>query len=58
MSRGVGSRKKFESGMVVNPLTIHPEAKLVDALTLMKEHAPFAFHIGRESGNSAWASGS
>ncbi|MPZ59171.1 MAG: IMP dehydrogenase [Rhizobiales bacterium] len=31
--------KKFESGMVVNPLTIHPGAKLVDALTLMKEHA-------------------
>jgi IMP dehydrogenase len=30
--------KKFESGMVVNPLTIAPEAKLVDALTLMKDH--------------------
>jgi IMP dehydrogenase len=30
--------KKFESGMVVNPLTIHPDASLVDALTLMKEH--------------------
>src|SRR5262245_41341885 len=30
--------KKFESGMVVNPLTIHPEAKLVDALTLMREN--------------------
>jgi IMP dehydrogenase len=30
--------KKFESGMVVNPLTIHPEATLADALTLMKEH--------------------
>jgi IMP dehydrogenase len=28
--------KKFESGMVVNPLTIHPTAKLVDALELMK----------------------
>jgi IMP dehydrogenase len=27
--------KKFESGMVVNPLTIHPEAFLRDALTLM-----------------------
>ena len=29
--------KKFESGMVVNPLTIHPNATLADALTLMKE---------------------
>ena len=28
--------KKFESGMVVNPLTIHPEATLADALSLMK----------------------
>jgi IMP dehydrogenase len=28
--------KKFESGMVVNPLTIHPDAKLADALDLMK----------------------
>src|ERR1700739_3487284 len=28
--------KKFESGMVVNPLTIHPEARLAEALTLMK----------------------
>ena len=30
--------KKYESGMVVNPLTISPDAKLVDALTLMKDH--------------------
>src|SRR6476620_3288594 len=30
--------KKFESGMVVNPLTIAPDAKLADALTLMKEN--------------------
>ena len=28
--------KKFESGMVVNPLTIEPGAKLADALELMK----------------------
>src|SRR5688572_13234743 len=28
--------KKFESGMVVNPLTIHPDASLADALELMK----------------------
>jgi IMP dehydrogenase len=30
--------KKFESGMVVNPLTIHPDAMLADALALMQEH--------------------
>ncbi|MEZ5765838.1 MAG: IMP dehydrogenase [Xanthobacteraceae bacterium] len=30
--------KKYESGMVVNPLTIGPEEKLVDALNLMKTH--------------------
>src|SRR5688572_10545099 len=30
--------KKFESGMVVNPLTIAPDRKLVDALNLMKEN--------------------
>ena len=31
--------KKFESGMVVNPLTIEPGATLADALTLMKENS-------------------
>jgi IMP dehydrogenase len=30
--------KKFESGMVVNPVTIHPTATLADALELMKRH--------------------
>jgi IMP dehydrogenase len=30
--------KKFESGMVVNPLTIHPEATLAEALALMGEN--------------------
>src|SRR5215213_5772434 len=30
--------KKFESGMVVNPLTIHPAATLAEALALMKEN--------------------
>ena len=30
--------KKFESGMVVNPLTIHPQATLADALALMQEN--------------------
>jgi IMP dehydrogenase len=31
--------KKFESGMVVNPVTIEPGATLADALTLMKENS-------------------
>jgi IMP dehydrogenase len=30
--------KKFESGMVVDPLTIHPEATLAEALALMSNH--------------------
>src|SRR5207253_4199147 len=30
--------KKYESGMVVNPLTIAPDATLADALNLMKDH--------------------
>jgi IMP dehydrogenase len=30
--------KKFESGMVVNPLTIAPEATLADAFAMMKEN--------------------
>jgi IMP dehydrogenase len=30
--------KKFESGMVVNPVTIHPEQTLADALQLMLEY--------------------
>ncbi len=30
--------KKFESGMVVNPLTISPDAKLADALALMTQY--------------------
>jgi len=31
--------KKFESGMVVNPVTISPTATLADALELMREHS-------------------
>jgi len=30
--------KKFESGMVVDPLTIHPDQPLADALRLMSDH--------------------
>ncbi|MBL0849157.1 MAG: IMP dehydrogenase [Candidatus Liberibacter ctenarytainae] len=31
--------KKFESGMVVNPVTISPNSTLADALSLMKSHS-------------------
>src|SRR5215468_1767318 len=34
----VAQVKKFESGMVVNPVTIHPDATLADALKLMADH--------------------
>src|SRR3954469_687260 len=30
--------KKYESGMVMNPITIHPDESLADALALMKHH--------------------
>jgi IMP dehydrogenase len=30
--------KKFEAGMVVNPLTIHPDETLADALRIMADH--------------------
>jgi IMP dehydrogenase len=30
--------KKFESGMVINPVTIHPDQALADALHLMSQH--------------------
>lgn len=35
----VNKVKKYESGMVVNPLTISPESTLEDALVLMKENS-------------------
>jgi IMP dehydrogenase len=34
----VAQVKKFESGMVVNPVTIHPTASLADALKLMADY--------------------
>ncbi len=37
-SEEVRKVKRFESGMVVNPLTIHPDETLADALSLMKRH--------------------
>ncbi len=43
--------KKFESGMVVNPLTIHPGATLADALKLMKENNISGVPVVEGSGN-------
>jgi IMP dehydrogenase len=43
--------KKFESGMVVNPLTIHPGATLADALALMKDHGISGIPVVEGGGN-------
>ena len=43
--------KKFESGMVVNPVTIHPDATLDDALTLMQEHRISGIPVVEGGGN-------
>jgi IMP dehydrogenase len=43
--------KKYESGMVVNPLTIHPEATLADALALMQEHHISGIPVVEGGGN-------
>jgi IMP dehydrogenase len=43
--------KKFESGMVVNPVTIHPDAPLDDALTLMQEHRISGIPVVEGGGN-------
>src|SRR6202451_1406170 len=43
--------KKFEAGMVVNPVTIHPDESLADALALMAHHRisgiPVVEHDGK-----------
>src|SRR5215469_10985478 len=43
--------KKFESGMVVNPLTIGPDATLADALELMQEHHISGIPVVEGGGN-------
>jgi IMP dehydrogenase len=42
--------KKFESGMVVNPLTIHPEQPLADALKLMADNLISGIPVVEKSG--------
>lgn len=42
--------KKFESGMVVNPLTIYPDQTLADARTLMQLHHISGFPVVERDG--------
>jgi IMP dehydrogenase len=42
--------KKFEAGMVVNPVTINPEQTLADALGLMAKHSISGFPVVERSG--------
>src|SRR5499426_1249180 len=43
--------KKFESGMVVNPVTIRPSAMLAEALDLMKKHSISGIPVVEGAGN-------
>jgi IMP dehydrogenase len=45
--------KKYESGMVVNPVTITPEKKLVDARKLMAEHKISGIPVVEKGGRLA-----
>jgi IMP dehydrogenase len=42
--------KKFESGMVVNPVTITPDATLSEALSLMQRHKISGIPVAEKSG--------
>ncbi|MFC3227452.1 IMP dehydrogenase [Marinibaculum pumilum] len=43
--------KKFESGMVINPVTIAPNARLADALALMDRHGIHGIPVTEEPSN-------
>jgi IMP dehydrogenase len=43
--------KKFESGMVVNPLTIHPDQTLADARAMMQTHKISGFPVVERGSN-------
>lgn len=49
-AREVRVVKKFESGMVVNPVTIRPEATLADAYALMDVHHISGIPVTKEDG--------
>jgi IMP dehydrogenase len=45
--------KKFESGMVLNPITIHPDETLADALDLMRRHGISGIPVVERGPNGA-----
>src|SRR5271168_3466998 len=45
--------KKFESGMVVNPVTIAPDATLADALSLMERYRISGIPVVEDARNGA-----
>jgi IMP dehydrogenase len=49
--------KKFESGMVVNPVIIHPEATLAEARALMKEQGISGIPVVEGGGGAAGTPG-
>ena len=49
--------KKFESGMVVNPVTIGPDATLGDAQALMKAHGISGIPVVENGGNGGQTNG-
>ena len=49
--------KKFESGMVVNPVTIGPDATLADALALMKAHGISGIPVVESGGKGGQKTG-
>jgi len=49
--------KKFESGMVVNPLTIGPEATLADAKALMSAHGISGIPVVENGGTGGHSTG-
>jgi len=49
--------KKFESGMVVNPVTIGPEATLADAHALMKAHGISGIPVVENGGTGGYSTG-
>ena len=51
----VAQVKKFESGMVVNPVTIHPAATLADALKLMADYQISGIPVVEPGGNGGRA---
>lgn len=49
--------KKFESGMVVNPVTIGPDAPLAEALSLMKVHGISGIPVVENGGSGGHKTG-